>query len=111
MGLPAPRAEAAEAPICEIELELKRGESRAMFELAQSMGKLAPVRLQVSMAARLALSRAPRLSCQNHATDSMATSSSNRVHDSSIVQTSAAQCRLGSPNARKNGFSNVSRWL
>ena len=40
------RAEAAEAPICEIELELKRGESRALFELAQSMRKLAPVRLQ-----------------------------------------------------------------
>lgn len=40
------RADSAEAPICEIELELKRGEPRALFELAQSLRALAPVRLQ-----------------------------------------------------------------
>ena len=33
-------------PICEIELELKRGEARALFELAQSLRALAPLRLQ-----------------------------------------------------------------
>ena len=40
------RADGRETPICEIELELKRGEPRALFELAQSMRALAPVRLQ-----------------------------------------------------------------
>ncbi len=40
------RAGGGETPICEIELELKRGESRALFELAQSLRALAPLRLQ-----------------------------------------------------------------
>ncbi len=40
------RADGSETPICEIELELKRGEPRALFELAQSLRALAPVRLQ-----------------------------------------------------------------
>ncbi len=40
------RADSTEVPICEIELELKRGEPRALFELAQSLRALAPVRLQ-----------------------------------------------------------------
>lgn len=40
------RADGAEMPICEIELELKRGDARVLFELAQSMRSLAPVRLQ-----------------------------------------------------------------
>ena len=40
------RANGSETPICEIELELKRGEPRALFELAQSLRALAPVRLQ-----------------------------------------------------------------
>ena len=41
------RADGAETPICEIELELKQGEPRALFELAQSMRALVPVRLAV----------------------------------------------------------------
>jgi triphosphatase len=40
------RADSGETPICEIELELKRGEPRALFELAQSLRALAPLRLQ-----------------------------------------------------------------
>ena len=40
------RANGGETPICEIELELKRGEPRALFELAQSLRALVPVRLQ-----------------------------------------------------------------
>jgi inorganic triphosphatase YgiF len=40
------RAGSAEQAICELELELKRGEPRALFELAQSMRALAPLRLQ-----------------------------------------------------------------
>ena len=40
------RADSAETPICEIELELKSGEPKALFELAQSMRALAPMRLQ-----------------------------------------------------------------
>ena len=40
------RAGTAETPICEIELELKRGEPQALFELAQSLRGLAPLRLQ-----------------------------------------------------------------
>jgi triphosphatase len=40
------RGGSAEAPISEIELELKRGEPRALFELAQSIRALVPVRLQ-----------------------------------------------------------------
>ena len=47
------RADGGEVPICEIELELKRGEPKALFELAQSMRTLVPVRLQpVDKAAR-----------------------------------------------------------
>jgi len=47
------RADGGEVPICEIELELKRGEPRALFELAQSMRSLVPLRLQpVDKAAR-----------------------------------------------------------
>mgnify|MGYP000476348620 CR=1 FL=1 len=42
----AVRAGGAEIPISEIELELKRGNPRALFELAQSMRELAPLRLQ-----------------------------------------------------------------
>ncbi|MFO1047820.1 MAG: CHAD domain-containing protein [Geminicoccaceae bacterium] len=42
----AVRAGGAETPISEIELELKRGSPRALFELAQSMRELAPLRLQ-----------------------------------------------------------------
>ena len=40
------RADTGELPLCEIELELKRGEPRALFELAQSMRALVPLRLQ-----------------------------------------------------------------
>jgi triphosphatase len=40
------RANGSETPICEIELELKRGDTRALFELAQSLRALAPIRLQ-----------------------------------------------------------------
>jgi inorganic triphosphatase YgiF len=40
------RANGAEAPISEIELELKRGDARTLFELAQSMRELAGLRLQ-----------------------------------------------------------------
>jgi inorganic triphosphatase YgiF len=40
------RAGSAEVPICEVELELKRGEPRALFELAKSLHELAPLRLQ-----------------------------------------------------------------
>ncbi len=40
------RANGSETPICEIELELKRGEPRALFELAQSLRALVPIRLQ-----------------------------------------------------------------
>ena len=47
------RADGGEVPICGIELELKRGEPKALFELAQSMRTLVPVRLQpVDKAAR-----------------------------------------------------------
>ncbi|MGD9511362.1 MAG: CHAD domain-containing protein [Geminicoccaceae bacterium] len=49
----AVRAGGAEAPISEIELELKLGKPRALFELAQSMRELVPLRLQtVDKAAR-----------------------------------------------------------
>ncbi len=41
------RAGSAESPICELELELKRGEPRALFELAQSLREIAPLRLQL----------------------------------------------------------------
>ena len=40
------RAGGGEVPICEIELELKRGQARSLFELAQSLRALAPLRLQ-----------------------------------------------------------------
>jgi triphosphatase len=41
----AVRANGQETPICEIELELKRGDASALFELAQSMRGLVPLRL------------------------------------------------------------------
>jgi inorganic triphosphatase YgiF len=40
------RADGREAPIAEIELELKGGDPRALFELAEAMRGLAPLRLQ-----------------------------------------------------------------
>src|SRR4051794_34299192 len=40
------RANGREAPIAEVELELKGGDPRALFELAQSLRELAPLRLQ-----------------------------------------------------------------
>ena len=40
------RANGGETPICEIELELKRGDASALFGLAQSLRALAPLRLQ-----------------------------------------------------------------
>ncbi|MSP50665.1 MAG: CYTH and CHAD domain-containing protein [Alphaproteobacteria bacterium] len=44
---------AAEAPICEIELELKRGRPRDLIRLARDLGRLVPLRLDVaSKAAR-----------------------------------------------------------
>jgi inorganic triphosphatase YgiF len=39
------RADGRERPICEVELELKQGEARALFELAEAMRALAPLRL------------------------------------------------------------------
>ena len=40
------RVNSSETPICEIELELKRGNSGALFELAQALRAVAPLRLQ-----------------------------------------------------------------
>lgn len=40
------RAHGRESPICEVELELKDGDPRTMFELAEAMRGLAPLRLQ-----------------------------------------------------------------
>ena len=58
------RAGSSETPISEIELELKRGHAEALFELAQSLRGLAPVRLQpLDKAARgygLATGQPPR---------------------------------------------------